>query len=144
MFLSRHAVTAPDTPSEMSCVAQSTFIPCIIQGMCINFHFTHPMAAITVKKKKRKKKKIILEENLAMAHRHFSVATGWPRFYGYGVLSVFLPGQRRPKRDTCMWAPLSLQQVVHLITTNKGGKWYDWRTRFVNAHTYSAISDILS
>lgn len=51
----------------------------------------------------------------------FTVATGWPRFYGYGVPSAILPGQRwqRKYRGRSMWAPLNSQPVVHLSSTNK-------------------------
>lgn len=108
--------------SNEVCSSKGFFISGIKEGIC---QFPHtPRLPLEWQIKRRAS--LTPLHWATVAHRHFSVATGWPRFYGYGVPSAFLPGQRwqkrrkKKKRDMSMWALLNLQQVVHLITTNKG------------------------
>lgn len=70
--------------TQMRCV--SSFLPRIIEGMC-----QLPQLPF--------KRRASLTPLLwaTVAHRRFSVATGWPRFYGYAVPSAFLPGKRWPE-----------------------------------------------
>lgn len=113
MFDSRRAVTAPDTQTTSRALRDTSLNP---RRGC--FHTCRTRLPLEERIKRRAS--LTPLHRATVAHRHFSVATGWPRFYGYGVPSACLPGQRwqkkKKKKTSTRW--------FYLITTNKGRCWW--------------------
>lgn len=105
--------------SNEVCSSKSVFIAGIIEEMC---QFSHvPQLPLEVENQEKS-----IFSSLTLSHR------GTQAFLCSNRLTSFLwlwcpfcissrtTISKRKKRDTSMWVLLNLQQVVHLITTNKG------------------------